>query len=142
MNFLKKNYKIIIYISLILLFIVGGCLILFNKKSEKCEIITFKNDYYVVNSDKNNYINVPLYVSVKDSILIDKEYTDEDHFEVFEEIHKHLHKFGFILRYPKGKEHITGFKYEPWHYRYVGVKHATNIYNKNITLEEYIRNLE
>ncbi|MBQ4570110.1 MAG: hypothetical protein IJB21_00280 [Bacilli bacterium] len=46
---------------------------MFNKKSEKCEIITFKNDYYVVNSDKNNYINVPLYVSVKDSILIDKE---------------------------------------------------------------------
>jgi len=72
MNFLKKNYKIIIFIGLIILFIVGGCLIMFNKKSEECEIITFKNDYYVVNANNNNYINVPLYVSVKDSILIDK----------------------------------------------------------------------
>ncbi len=50
---------------------------------------------------------------------------------------ENAHKYGFILRYPKGKEHITGFKYEPWHYRYVGIEHATNIYNKNITLEEY-----
>ena len=48
------------------------------------------------------------------------------------------HRFGFILRYPKGKEEITGFKYEPWHYRYVGVEIATEIYNKNITLEEYL----
>ena len=48
------------------------------------------------------------------------------------------HRFGFILRYPKGKEDITGFKYEPWHYRYVGVEIATEIYNKNITLEEYL----
>jgi len=48
------------------------------------------------------------------------------------------HRFGFILRYPKGKEHITGFKYEPWHYRYVGINIATEIYEKNITLEEYL----
>lgn len=46
---------------------------MFNKKSEECEIITFKNDYYVVNADKNNYINVPLYLNVKDSILINQE---------------------------------------------------------------------
>jgi D-alanyl-D-alanine carboxypeptidase len=49
------------------------------------------------------------------------------------------HKYGFILRYPKNKTHITGFKYEPWHYRYVGKKVATIIYNKNITLEEYLK---
>lgn len=47
------------------------------------------------------------------------------------------HKYGFILRYPKKKEKITGFKFEPWHYRYVGIDIATQIYNKNITLEEY-----
>ena len=47
------------------------------------------------------------------------------------------YKYGFILRYPKGKEHITGFKYEPWHYRYVGVKLAKIIHDKEITLEEY-----
>jgi len=45
--------------------------------------------------------------------------------------------YGFILRYPKGKEDITGYKYESWHIRYVGVNVATNIYSENITLEEY-----
>lgn len=47
------------------------------------------------------------------------------------------HKFGFILRYPKGKENITGFKFEPWHYRYVGLLTAKIIYENNLTLEEY-----
>ena len=47
------------------------------------------------------------------------------------------YKYGFILRYPKGKENITGFKYEPWHYRYVGKDIAKYIYENNITLEEY-----
>lgn len=48
------------------------------------------------------------------------------------------HKYGFIIRYPKGKESITGYQYEPWHIRYVGVEHATKIMNQNITLEEYL----
>lgn len=47
------------------------------------------------------------------------------------------YKYGFILRYPKGKEYITGYKYEPWHYRYVGVDVATYIHKNNITYEEY-----
>ena len=51
---------------------------------------------------------------------------------------ENCHKYGFILRYPKGKESITGYKYEPWHIRYVGVEHATKIMNQNITLEEYL----
>ena len=48
------------------------------------------------------------------------------------------HKFGFILRYPDGKENITGYNYEPWHIRYVGKDIAKEIYMKNITLEEYL----
>lgn len=47
------------------------------------------------------------------------------------------YKYGFIMRYPKNKEYITGFKYEPWHYRYVGIKSAKVIYDNNLTLEEY-----
>ncbi len=47
------------------------------------------------------------------------------------------HLYGFILRYPKGKEYITGYGYEPWHYRYVGVDVATYIYENDITYEEY-----
>lgn len=50
------------------------------------------------------------------------------------------YKYGFILRYPKGMEDITGFKYEPWHYRYVGKDVAKEIYEKNITFEEYLEN--
>ena len=51
---------------------------------------------------------------------------------------ENCHIYGFILRYPKGKESITGYQYEPWHIRYVGVEHATKIMNQNITLEEYL----
>ncbi|MDD3340951.1 MAG: M15 family metallopeptidase [Bacilli bacterium] len=50
----------------------------------------------------------------------------------------HAHLYGFILRYPEDKTYITGFKYEPWHYRYVGKKAAKEIYDKKITLEEYL----
>ena len=57
--------------------------------------------------------------------------------EEFTWMSENAHHYGFILRYPKGKEHITGFKYEPWHYRYVGVELATTLYQKNLTLEEY-----
>ena len=47
-------------------------------------------------------------------------------------------KYGFIIRYPEYKEAITGYGYEPWHVRYVGVEVATEIMSKNITLEEYL----
>lgn len=50
---------------------------------------------------------------------------------------ENAHRFGFILRYPKGKEGITGYKYEPWHFRYVGKEAAAIIYEKQLTLEEY-----
>ncbi|WP_042277337.1 M15 family metallopeptidase [[Clostridium] dakarense] len=51
---------------------------------------------------------------------------------------ENAYKFGFILRYPKGKEDITGKSYEPWHIRYVGEDIAKEIYINNLTLEEYI----
>ena len=51
------------------------------------------------------------------------------------------HEYGFILRYPKGKENITGYAYEPWHLRYVGKKIAKEIYKSDITLEEYKVNI-
>lgn len=47
------------------------------------------------------------------------------------------YKYGFILRYPEGKENITGFSFEPWHYRYVGIDAAKYIYENQITFEEY-----
>lgn len=48
------------------------------------------------------------------------------------------HKYGFILRYPEGKEDITGFMYESWHFRYLGVEKATDVKNTGLTLEEYL----
>lgn len=48
------------------------------------------------------------------------------------------HSYGFILRYPKNKEDITGYKYEPWHYRYVGKEIATILYQTGMTYDEYV----
>lgn len=50
----------------------------------------------------------------------------------------HAHEYGFIIRYPKGKESITGYQYEPWHIRYLGVKTATAVYESGLCLEEYL----
>lgn len=60
------------------------------------------------------------------------EYTSE-----FKWLQKHAFEYGFILRYPKGKEWLTGYAYEPWHYRYVGADAAKIIYEEGITYEEY-----
>ena len=51
---------------------------------------------------------------------------------------ENAYKYGFILRYPSGKEDVTGIDYEPWHYRYVGEKAALDIHTRQITLEEYL----
>lgn len=51
-------------------------------------------------------------------------------------------KFGFILRFPNGKEDITGIVYEPWHYRFVGRTHAMKIMSQGLCLEEYLEKLE
>lgn len=51
---------------------------------------------------------------------------------------QHCHEYGFIIRYPKGKTDITGYIYEPWHLRYVGVEAAQEIVDLGVTFEEYI----
>lgn len=48
------------------------------------------------------------------------------------------YKYGFIMSYPKGKENITGYIYEPWHFRYVGTSTAKEIFDKNISIQEYL----
>ncbi len=50
---------------------------------------------------------------------------------------ENAHKYGYVLRYPAGKESITGISYESWHFRYVGVPHAEYMYKNGLTLEEY-----
>lgn len=51
---------------------------------------------------------------------------------------EHAHEYGFILRYPKGKEDVTGFDHEPWHFRYVGKEQAALIKESGLCLEEYL----
>ena len=68
------------------------------------------------------------------SISDEFQYTDEGKW-----VNNNCYKYGYILRYPKGKENITGYKYESWHLRYVGKDLATKLYNNGdwITLEEH-----
>lgn len=54
-------------------------------------------------------------------------------------LRNNCHRYGFILRYPKNKEKITGIRYEPWHFRYVGKKAATYIHKHKLTLEEFVK---
>lgn len=64
-------------------------------------------------------------------------YTGFEDTEEFAWLQVHAPEHGFILRYLKGKEDITGYIYEPWHYRYVGVKYARDIMDSGLCLEEY-----
>ena len=63
--------------------------------------------------------------------------TKFDQTKEFEWLKENSYKYGFILRYPKGKEDITGYDYESWHYRYVGEQAAKIIHDEDLTFEEY-----
>ncbi len=52
-------------------------------------------------------------------------------------VDENCHKYGFIIRYPKDKENITGYSYEPWHIRYIGTEIAEYLHDNDLTLEEY-----
>lgn len=56
-------------------------------------------------------------------------------------VSENAHKYGFIVRYPRGKEPITGYIYEPWHLRYMGEELARDVYESGLTYEEYLREL-
>lgn len=60
--------------------------------------------------------------------------------EAFAWLKTNAYKYGFIIRYPKDKVDITGYQYEPWHYRFVGRQAASEIYFSGVCLEEYLEN--
>ncbi|MDO5480146.1 MAG: M15 family metallopeptidase [Candidatus Saccharibacteria bacterium] len=95
------------------------------------------------------YVAVPGYsehhtgLAIDICITVDGEYVNDNDVmlaqtDLFNEVHALMPQFGFILRYPKGKEDITGYSYEPWHLRYVGPEVAQEITEKGLTLEEYL----
>lgn len=75
-----------------------------------------------------------LAIDVSQDGTLDKSFENTSQFRWLKE---NAHKYGFILRYPKDKIYMTGYDYEPWHYRYVGVEEATLIHTEGITYEEY-----
>lgn len=76
-----------------------------------------------------------LAIDVSRDGTLSKSFENTDQFKWLKE---NAHKYGFILRYPNDKIYMTGYDYEPWHYRYVGVEVATLIHNEGITYEEYM----
>ena len=68
----------------------------------------------------------------------DPKTQDLENTELFQWMSQHCQEYGFIVRYPKGSEDITGIMYEPWHFRYVGVEAATYIMEHGLTLEEFV----
>lgn len=74
--------------------------------------------------------------------MTDSMYDLDESFEntaAFRWLSQNAYKYGFILRYPENKSETTGYKYEPWHYRFVGRAAATEIYNSGLCLEEYLK---
>ena len=67
----------------------------------------------------------------------EKNYTEFESTKEFKWMQENAYKYGFILRYPKYKTNITGYQYEPWHYRYVGKDSAEFIHKNDLTYEEY-----
>ncbi len=76
---------------------------------------------------------------VKDGVIINDNDDMIAEKELFAKIHEKLADHGFILRFPEGKDDITGYAYEPWHFRYVDSPEiAKEITEKGITFEEYM----
>ncbi len=96
----------------------------------KNEAIKLAEDWVAVPGTSEHELGIALDINADTSVSSDEE--------VYEWLADNAYRYGFILRYPHGKEHITGIDYEPWHYRYVGTETASEIYSRQITLEEYL----
>ena len=119
-------------------------------------IVLFLNsgyrDYYTQEAIYNNYVSMdgkaeadtysarPGHSEHQTGLAFDLNSFEESFGETREGkwLAENCHKYGFIIRYPKGKEHITGYIYEPWHVRYLGKDVATKVYKSGLTLEEYL----
>ena len=119
------------------------------------ELVEIDNNIKVEKETYENYLKLKEYLKENNiEISINKAYIDreieESEFNTalalsiemdsnyYNELHNILHKFGFILRYPKEKENITGYEYNPTHIRYVGNVISKIIYENSWTLEEYL----
>ncbi|MBP3667022.1 MAG: M15 family metallopeptidase [Clostridia bacterium] len=101
--------------------------------TEQCraEVLT----YSALPGESEHQTGLCLDLISTENVVLDESFADNPAYAWLTE---NAHHFGFILRYPKGKEGTTGYTYEPWHYRFVGTEAAARIYEKGLTLEEYL----
>ncbi len=108
-------------------------------KREKGEDYARKIVAPIGTSEHHTGLAIDLSLRVGDKILEDN---DElfNHVKLFKQIEPFFYKHGFILRYPEGKENITGYQYEPWHIRYIGRENSLYMIDNNIdTFEEFCK---
>ena len=98
--------------------------------------MTYENAY----EDARITIQAPGYSEHHTGLAVDFNDVEDDFRETkaYTWLQEHAAEYGFVERYPKGKESITGIDYEPWHYRYVGKEHAQRMNELNMCLEEYV----
>lgn len=90
-------------------------------------------DYYSARPGFSEH-QTGLVIDIDNNVLSYEQFGQTKEFKWMQE---NAHNYGFILRYPKGKELLTGYTYEAWHYRYVGKETAKYIKKHNITFDEY-----
>ncbi len=101
--------------------------------------IDYARKYVAVPGYSEHHTGLAIDICIeKDGVRIDDNDDMIAEREIFSQIHSKLADYGFILRYLEGKDSITGYAYEPWHFRYVGVEAAKEITQRNLTLEEYL----
>ena len=104
-------------------------------------VYEFINKFYVQEGNKRvsvcKYLDAPT-MEAKVIRIIPKKNESLENTALYQWMSRHCQEYGFIVRYPKDKEEITGIIYEPWHFRYVGVEAATYMVEHNLCLEEFV----
>lgn len=108
------------------------------KSNEEATKLT--DEYYAKPGESEHHTGLALDIITpeyhKDVYSLTAEFAKTD---AYKWLQSNSYKYGFILRYPENKTNITGFSFEPWHYRYVGEDSAKYIFENNLCLEEYLK---
>lgn len=98
--------------------------------------VSLTNQYVAKPGHSEHHLGLAMDIS---STELYHGYSQLEDIPSFQWLYNNCYKYGLLLRYPKGKENITGIAYEPWHFRYVGQPQAEYMYKQNICFEEYVK---
>lgn len=107
----------------------------YRSEKEQSQLFKQMGDQYAMPAGFSEH-NLGLSVDIGSSLMEMNKAPEGDWLQ------KNAWQYGFILRYPKNKTDITGIRYEPWHFRYVGLPHSAIMKQKNMVLEEYLDDLQ